>query len=192
MEIEPQIRACQLLSELMDKADLHIDLGYTALLFNDKSLAEDVIELHQKMEGVYIEYEELILKLAKNVEAPEKLWIMLRVSDSLKQIVDAANMVADVVNRGLPTHPVLQSIFESSKETFRRIHVSEGSQLEGKTLGEIRLQDITGLRVVCIKRGADWIYGPGSASTIVGGDILYVRGPPEGEEMLANLARAAF
>ncbi len=185
-------KARDLFSELMDRSELQLDLAYMALLFNDRDLAEDVMELHQRLESTYIDFEETTLKLAKVVQAPEKLWSLVRTGDHVKDIIDAASTIAEVVLRGLPTHPVIQSIFESSSETVRRIKVDLGSQLDEKTLGEIRLQDLSGMRVICIKRGDGWVWGPGSGTTIKGGDILYVRGPAEGEHVVRNLATSQF
>ncbi|MEM3737363.1 MAG: TrkA C-terminal domain-containing protein [Candidatus Bathyarchaeia archaeon] len=187
-ETELSQRARNLFSELMDRSELQLDLAYTALLFNDRDLAEDVMELHQKLENVYIDFEETTLKLAKVVQTPEKLWSLVRTGDHVKDIIDAASTISDVVLRGLPTHPVIRSIFDSSSETVRRVKIEPGSQLDGKTLGEVKLQELSGMRVICIKRGEEWVCGPTSATAIKGGDILYVRGPSEGEQIIRNLA----
>jgi uncharacterized protein with PhoU and TrkA domain len=187
-EAELSHKARDLLSELMDSSELQLDLAYTALFFNDRDLAEDVIELQQKLENKYVDFEETTLKLAKVIPSPEKLWSLVRTGDHVKDIIDAASTIAEVVLKGLPMHPVIQSIFESSNETVRRIRVDPVSQLDEKTLGEVRLQEISGMRVICIKRGDGWVCGPGSGTTVKGGDILYVRGPAEGEHLVRNLA----
>lgn len=191
-ETELSKKARDLFSELMDKSEVQLDLAYTALLFNIRDLAEDVIGLHQKLEITYIDFEETTLKLAKVVQAPEKLWSLVRTGDHVKDIIDAASTIAEVVLRGLPTHPVIQSIFESSSETVRRVKVDPGSQLDEKTLGEMMLQDLSGMRVICIKRGDGWVWDPSSGTTIKGGDILYIRGPAEGEHIIRNLAASQF
>jgi uncharacterized protein with PhoU and TrkA domain len=187
-ETELSQKARNLFSELMDRSELQLDIAYMALFFNDRDLAEDVMELHQKIENTYVDFEEATLKLAKVLPAPEKLWSLVRTGDHVKDIVDAASAIAEVVLRGLPMHPVIQSIFESSSETVRRIRVDPTSQLDEKTLGEVRLQDLSGMRVICIKRGDGWVCGPGSGTTVKGDDILYVRGPAEGERIVRDLA----
>lgn len=188
--IEISQRARELFSELMDRSEIQLDLAYTALIFNDKDIAHDVTDLHNKIEQLYVEFEELILKLAKQVEAPEKLWSLLRTGDSVKGIVDAAQSLAETVLSGFPAHPILQSIFESSKEAVSKIAVQEHSQLDETTLEDIKLQDMTGMRVICIKREDDWIYGPSGGTRIKGGDILVVKGPRSAENALRNLADA--
>lgn len=190
--IEISQRARDLFSELMDRSEIQLDLAYTALIFNDKAVADDVTDLHKKIEYLYVEFEELILKLAKQVESPEKLWSLLRTGDSVKEIVDAAQSVAETVLRGFPAHPVLHSIFDSSKEAVSKIAVQEHSQLDETTLEDIKLQDMTGMRVICIKRGDDWIYGPTGDTIVKGGDILVVKGPRNAEQALRNLASSHF
>jgi len=191
-ESELSRKARDLFSDLMDRSELQLDLAYTALLFNDKDFAEDVMELHQKLESRYIDFEETTLKLAKVVDAPEKLWSLVRTGDRVKDIIDAASIISEVVLRGLPTHPVIRSIFESSSETVRRIKVEPGSQLDEKTLSEVRLQDLSGMRVICVKRGDGWVWGPHGETTIKGGDIIYLRGPAEGAHIVRSLASSQF
>ncbi|MBS7643738.1 PhoU family transcriptional regulator [Candidatus Bathyarchaeota archaeon] len=181
-------KAQDLLCSILDESELLIDLAYSALIFNSKDLAEDVVEMYRNVDGMRVKFDETVLKLAKLVESPEKLWVLLRMSYSAAEIAEASLMVADVILRGLPVHDVLQPIFQLSEETFVKVTVNKGANLDGRTLGEVRLQDNTGMRIVCIKRGENWIYGPNRDTKIMAGDVLFAKGPIEGESSLKSFA----
>ncbi|MEM3151700.1 MAG: TrkA C-terminal domain-containing protein, partial [Candidatus Bathyarchaeia archaeon] len=78
--------------------------------------------------------------------------------------------------------------FTSSEETFIKVQVTSTGKLAGKTIKECGIQDNTGMRIICIKRGQAWIYGPTGDTRIEAGDILFAKGPIEGEEALKQLA----
>ena len=44
------------------------------------------------------------------------------------------------------------------------------------------------MRVIVIKRGEAWIHAPDGKSRIEADDVLFARGPVEGEELLRKLA----
>ncbi|MFQ5761748.1 MAG: potassium channel family protein [Candidatus Bathyarchaeia archaeon] len=180
-----------LLSELMERSELQLDLAYTALLFNDRAIAEDVLELHDKIEHMSVEFDETVLGLAGKMDHPRKLWSLLRTTDSVKIIADCAAALAQLVMDGLPTHPLLRAIFESSDETVVRVTVEENSSIDQKSLADVRLQDLTGMRVTCIKRGDGWLHGPPSNTVVNGGDVLFLRGPVEGQHILKSLITAS-
>lgn len=181
-------RAQDLFSKITSTAELSIDLAYSAIIFNNRDLAEDVVEMHSKLERMYLEFGPLILLLAKKVDRPQNLFVILRTSRSFREMSDSATSLADVVLRGLPSHELLQSMFEESDETFVKVTVEYESPLAGKPLLVTRPQDETGMRIIAIKRGEAWIHGPDRNSVIEGGDVLFARGPIEGEDSLRKLA----
>ncbi|RPJ54153.1 MAG: potassium channel protein, partial [Methanobacteriota archaeon] len=58
--------------------------------------------------------------------------------------------------------------------------VGAGSELAERTLGEVKLQSRTGMRVIGIRRGNAWIYDPDKWSAVKAGDILLAKGPLAG------------
>mgnify|MGYP001626429428 CR=1 FL=1 len=174
--------------ELIEKAELSIDLAYSAIIFNNAEIAEDVLEVFESVNELYWKLQKNILLLAKNLVKPEKLAPMLVAIHNLREISKSSLLLSDLVLRGLPTHEVLSSIFTSSDETFIKIQVTPAGKLAGKTIKECRIQDNTGMRIICIKRGQAWIHGPTGDAKIEAGDILFAKGPIEGEEALKQLA----
>lgn len=181
----------ELLAKIVTTSELSVDLAYSAIIFNSKDLAEDVKEMHSNVERMYLNFGKTVMELAREVERPENLFALLRCSRSFREISDAALSMAEVILKGLPSHELLAPIFEASDETFIKLTVEEKSRLAGKTFGEIRLQDETGMRVIVIKRGEGWIHAPSGNSRIEAGDIIFARGPVDGEESLRALASAS-
>lgn len=173
---------------LIEKAELSIDLAYSAILFNNVEIAEDVLEVFNDVNELYWKLQKNMLLLAKNLVKPEKLAPVLVAIHNLREISKSSLLLSDLVLRGLPPHEILTSIFTSSNETFVRVQVSLSGKLAGKTIKEARIQDNTGMRIICIKRGRAWIYGPTGETKIEAGDILFAKGPIEGEDALKQLA----
>lgn len=181
-------KAQELLTDIIERSELLVDLGYSSLIFNSKDLAEDVIEIFQTLDQDYVQFQETVLRLASKVEHPEQLWSLLHMVENARDIGESTLRLADVVLHGLPTHEILHSIVQMSDEALVRIGVAEQSKLAGKTLGEIRLQDQTGMRVIAIKRGEAWIHGPDRDQKIEAGDLLLAKGPIESESQLKKFA----
>ena len=105
-----------------------------------------------------------------------------------EEIANAAASIADVVLRGLGEHPVIQMSIQESEVTIERATVSDDSILVGKKFGDIRLGSISGMYVIAIKRGNQFIYGPDKFTTINAGDVLIARGPEESADYFMDLA----
>ena len=59
--------------ELKNTSELMIDLAYSAALFNDKELAEDVIELESRIDTLAYLLDMEIMVAARDAEDAEKL-----------------------------------------------------------------------------------------------------------------------
>ena len=46
----------------------------------------------------------------------------------------------------------------------------------------------TGMTVIAIRRGNKWKYGPDGDTKILAGDILFAKGPADGEKELLEIA----
>ena len=62
------------------------------------------------------------------------------------------------------------------------------SILCGKTLGELKLGSETGMFVIAMRHQDRWLYGPTKKTRIESGDILFAKGPEDGEKHLLELA----
>jgi uncharacterized protein with PhoU and TrkA domain len=75
-----------------------------------------------------------------------------------------------------------------SDVVFTRVLVETSSILCNKKLGEIKLASETGMTVIAMRHKNKWLYGPNKNTRIDPGDILFAKGPEDGEKHLINLA----
>ncbi len=179
----------KMLIELKDTSEFMVDLAYSSLLYNNTEIAEEVIFLEGKMDELGAEIQDQLLDVAKdNPDAVAKFSVILRLQMAAEEIANAAASIADVVLRGLGEHPVIQMSIQESEVTIERATVAEDSILVGKTFGDIRLGSISGMYVIAMKRGNQFIYGPNKYTRIEAGDVLIARGPDESADYFMDLA----
>jgi len=172
--------------EMINKSGLMVDLGFSAILFNSKEIAEDVLEMEDEIDKKYIEFEQLLLSTAKTAPNPEKLLGFLHLSKSIEEISDSAAEIAEIILRGLKPHPVIDIIISESDETIARLHVEKNSELANKKLGDSKFKE-SGMRPVAIKRKGDWVYKIKNDTVILPGDILIIIGPIEGQKIISKI-----
>ena len=178
-----------MLLELKDTSEFMVDLAYSSLLYNNVEIAEEVIFLEGKMDELSIQIQQYIENIGR--EHPEevaKFTFVLRLQMAIEDIANAAASIADVVLRGLGEHPVIQMSIQESEATIEMATVSEESILVGKTLGQLALGSHTGMYIIAIKRGSQYIYGPSRDTVILAGDSLIAKGPEESADFFLDLA----
>ena len=84
-------------------------------------------------------------------------------------------------------HPIFMEAMREADEVITIVEVTEQSNLDGKTLGEAKVESNTGMHVVAIKRGNRWITKPTASTKIFSGDLLIAKGSREGEKLLKEL-----
>ena len=179
----------QMLLELKDTSEFMVDLAYSSLLYNNIEIAEEVIFLEGRMDELGAKIHEQIVDLGR--EKPDEITrisVIIRLQMAAAEIANAAASIADVVLRGLGEHPVIQMSIQESEVTIEKATVSEDSIMVGKTFGEMRLGSISGMYVIAIKRGKEFIYGPNKFTKIEAGDVLIARGPEESADYFIDLA----
>jgi len=165
---------------LKDTSELMIDLAYSSLFLNSRSLAEEVAALENHMDDLHTEFERLVLSSGFTQEESKDFLGLIRLGVVTENIADAAMEIADVVLRGLEPHPILKLVIEEADETVTKVTVSETSTLVGKTIREAQLQEETGMWVLVIRRG-NWWLRPRPDTEIKSGDVLIAAGYAEGE-----------
>ncbi len=175
--------------ELKDTSELMIDLAYSALLYDNEDIAKEVLVLEEVVDKLNYNIQRNAFLVSLEDKKVDKAMAMIRLAYSIEAIADAATEIADVVLRDIEPHPVIKMSVMDSDVIITRTPVSQGSPLANKTLGQTRLMTDTGMWVTAIKRGNSWIYGPDENTTIKKGDVLFARGPPEGEPELVQLTQ---
>lgn len=180
-----------LLIEMKNMSELMVDLAYSAVLFNSVDAAEEVLTLENRVNAMNYEIKKESLVAARSYEDAEKLTALLEIAEAAESMANAAKDLADLVIKGIKPHPVFKMVMEESDKMIARICVVNESDLANKTLGELLLVNRTGMRVIAIRRGESWIYGPDKNTMILANDILILKGTDEGAELLQKLASAA-
>ncbi len=176
------------LLKMKDTSELMIDLAYSALLYNNKQIAKEVYHLEDIIDKLYndIQYSAVKGTSKKN---PNVALTIIRLSTSIEMIADSARGIADVVLRDIEPHPILKMSIRESDVIISKTVVRPGSKMVNCSLGKLRLASETGMWVIAIRRGEDWIFGPDENTSIKAGDILIARGPSDGEKPFLKLAR---
>ena len=180
-----------LLIEMKNMSELMVDLAYSAVLFNSVDAAEEVLALENTVNAMNYEIKKESLVAARTYEDAERLTALLEIAEAAESMANAAKDLADLVIKGIKPHPVFKMVMEESDKMIARIGVVDESDLANKTLGELLLVNRTGMRVIAIRRGESWIYGPDKNTMILANDILLLKGTDEGAELLRKLASAS-
>jgi uncharacterized protein with PhoU and TrkA domain len=183
-------RAVDILVEMKDLAEAAVGLAYSALLFNNRSLAAEVGTLEARSDILHDELESWVLRAAPEARDPDALRGLLRLGAASEYMCDAARDMTWYVEQGEPLHPVVQLALEETEETSSEVVVERGSQAAGRSLKELRVETETGMFVLAVQRGSRWIYRPRSGFSFQEGDRVISVGPEEGEDELASLSRA--
>jgi uncharacterized protein with PhoU and TrkA domain len=187
IEYKP-IAARELLLEMKNLSELMIDLAYSAALFNDKELAEDVLELESRIDTLAYLLDMEIMIAARDAADAEALIGVSTVAAATDKISDAAADIAAIVTQNIGVHPIVGEIFEKVEERLMKATVKEGSVIAGKQIGELDLAARMGVDIIAIRRNKDWIIDPEDAEKVFSGDILITRGAPIGIKEFKDLA----
>ena len=173
---------------MKNMSELMVDLAYSAILFNSKAAAEEVLALENEVNSMNYEIKKESLVAARSYEDAEKLTALLEIAEAAESIANAAKDLADLVITGFKPHPVFKMVMEESDKSIVRVVVDENSDLANNTLGDLLLVNRTGMRVIAIRRGSSWIYGPDKYTTLLPNDTLILKGTDEGGDLLEKLA----
>ncbi len=175
------------LIQMKDISELMIDLAYSAALFNNRELAEEVMELEAKIDDlVYLLNMNLMLAARDKYDA-ETLAGVAKVGSLTNAISDAAADIASLVIHGIEVHPVVREVFQRAEEHLARVVLSEDSILAGKTVDDLDLAAEVGVDIIAVRRGMHWHINP-DKEILMPEDVLVARGT---DEELKTLVKAA-
>jgi uncharacterized protein with PhoU and TrkA domain len=176
--------------EIKDKSELMIDLAYSSILYDKKAIAEEVYDLEHLIDALYKNIQRKTLEQVKNKKLSVRdALTILHLAEATEQIADAALELADVELRDVELHPVIKMSLRESDVVFTRVEVKPESVLCGKTLGTLKLASETGMWVIAMRHGDKWLYGPTKKTRIDAGNVLFAKGPEDGEKNLIKLAK---
>jgi uncharacterized protein with PhoU and TrkA domain len=175
--------------EIKDKSELMIDLAYSSLLYDNETIAKEVYDLENLVDNLYQNLQKKTLEQVKNKKLSiDNALTVLHLAEAGEKIADAALEISDIELRDVELHPILKISIRESDQVFTKVQVNKQSVLCGKTLGDLKLASETGMMVIAMKHEDKWLYGPNKKTRIDQDDVLYAKGPEDGEKHLIDLA----
>jgi uncharacterized protein with PhoU and TrkA domain len=180
----------ELLTELKDTSELMVDLAYAAVFFNDEKLAREVRRLDDRMTEELGRLRTIAMLAARSPEDAEGMAGVLFIGDAVQRIGDAAEDIARVVAARLGIPDGLRRDLRHADEMTARVKVRDDAPAVGRSLRDLALPTETGMWVMAIRSGIEWEFDPGPDDVVAPGDVLLVRGPEEGVNLVRQLAGA--
>jgi uncharacterized protein with PhoU and TrkA domain len=190
MDEKPPRNLKAMLSEAKDASELMVDLGYAALFFDNVAMAEEVMDLEERLDGLVHEMREVCILAARSPHDAEQMSSVLHVISSIERIGNAAVDIARIVLHRLGIPAALVADLAAADEVSHRVRVRASSDLAGRSLADVELPVEVGMRVVAIRRGKEWIIDPDGDEVMLPDDVLFLRGAPDGIFELRTLAGA--
>ena len=177
-----------LLIDMKDTSELMMDLAYSAVIYDDREIAMEVIRLEEKMDtlGYYMRISAMLS--ARRLDEAEALAGVLQSGAAAENISNAAGDIAKIALFGLGIPVELKLDLRSAEETIARATVSPKSPMVGRNLEEIELETETGMWMIAIRRNRSWIYNPDHSTMIMAGDVVFARGHDEGVPLFLECA----
>lgn len=177
------------LKEMKNISELMVDLAYSAILYNNDELAEEVHSLEEEMNKLRYQIEIGTMLAARNPEQAADLEGILRVAAVAERISNAARDLAELVLRDIELHPALRAALEEANEIVTRIVVADKSKLIGDTVKHVRTVEKFGMDVIAIRREGEWILDVSDTEKIKAGDTLIANGFKESVKHFQKLAK---
>ncbi len=178
----------ELLTLMKDYSELITDLAYAAILYDNMDLAEEVGHLEAEMDKMMYLIRLKSMLSARTLEDAERLSGLLQVASASEKISDAAKDMVGILNMGVEVRPLMPHILSEADEKIHALKVYDDSDIVGRSIGELRIESFTGVRIIAIRRRNRWIYGPHGHHGLETGDIVIVSGVDAGFEELKEVA----
>jgi uncharacterized protein with PhoU and TrkA domain len=176
------------LTEMKDISEVMIDLAYSAALFNSDELAEEVLELEERVDVLDYIIDMNTMLAARDAEDAEHLTAVTTVAAATNKISDAAADIAAIVLKDIRIHPFVRQAFEQVEERLARAIIKPDSILVNKKLGDLELAAKIGVDIIAIRRNKEWMIDPEEKVRLQKGDVLIARGAPHGVDELKDVA----
>ncbi len=176
--------------EAKDASELMVDLAYAAVFFDEAKLAREVERLEERMNDHLRRLRMMAMLAARSPEDAEAMAGVLWIADAVEKIGDAASDIGRVVEAKLGIPDALRRDLRHADEMTARVKIREGSAVVGRSLRDLSLPTETGMWVMAIRSGIDWQFDPGPEDVLSEADVLLVRGPEEGVNLVRELAGA--
>lgn len=177
-----------LIEEVKNLSELMLDLAYSSILFESKSIAKEVLLLFNNLDELE---QKLYLHLfaASRGRYSNRLISVIDIIEGSKMVASAARNMSELVLEGVELHPIVKEALQESEESIARETISARSIIKNKSLGDVRLRSKTGVNIIAIRRGEKWIFYPNKNTQIFENDILIGVGSSDSCKTLFKLAK---
>ncbi|MEM4675024.1 MAG: TrkA C-terminal domain-containing protein [Nitrososphaerota archaeon] len=174
-----------LLTSIKNISELTVDLAYSAVLFNDAELREEVLELEE-----YVDYLIYLLFMSasfavRDREDAEMMAGIMKLAMAANRISDAAGDIASTIVRGEGLK-ILTQAFSKTEERVMRLTVNKNSPLCNKKIDSLKGQ--LGVDVIAIKRKGRLLINPKENSKLIADDVVIVRGTDKSVQEFKKMA----
>ncbi len=177
----------ELLTMMKDYSELITDLAYAAIVFESRDLASEVGHIEAEMDKMMYLIRLKSMLAARTVEDAEQLSGLLQVASAAEKISDAAEDMVELLEMDVEVRPLLPHLLSEADEKIHTLRIKRSSDIAGRSLGELRIESFTGVRIVAVKRKMRWIYGPEGNTRLKEGDLLIIRGVDAGYDELKKV-----
>ena len=179
----------EMLANAKDKSELMVDLAYAALFFGDPDMAEEIGDLEEEMSHLVHDMRGVCVMAVRHPRESEGMSSVLQVISAIERIANDAVDIARIVTHKLGIPAELVADLSAAEEVSHRVLVSQGSGLTHRRLRDHELPVQTGMRVMAVRR-KHWITDVDGDTVLIPGDVLFLRGSPDGIGRLRELAGA--
>ena len=179
-------RAVDVLVEMKNISGVAVGLAYSALVLRDQGLAAEVRHLEDRLDEMKDRLELWVLRASNDHIDPAPLRGLLHLSQAAEDLGDAAEQMVWLIEEKEELHPILSIALGDSDEVVVRVPVASGSEADGASLSELRLDIEPGFHILAVERGGRYVYRPRGHVRLEAGDELIASGPDEGHPMLAQ------
>jgi uncharacterized protein with PhoU and TrkA domain len=165
-----------------------LNLAYTALIYNNLDIAQEVLALEEAVDTWHLELELEALQLCSSLNDRMKILGLIRLGLICEILSDAAASIANITIRGGESHEILQAAIEEAEDTVTIIPISERGSLAMKTIHESKLIERLGLDILAIRKKRVWLYAPGEDVKMNTGDEIIACGTKDSISILESMA----
>lgn len=171
-----------LLEELWENSEYVVDMAYSSLIFGTNHFSSEVMNTVEYINNNLYSLRETALLAARNVEDAESLTGVLNVASSMEKIVHAAKDISRLSMEFSGRTTILPGVLKEADEVIETVKVLPESGMCGKSIGELKIESRTGIRVIAIRRKRKWIFNANENHNIIPYDLLLIRGFDESIE----------
>jgi uncharacterized protein with PhoU and TrkA domain len=166
----------EILTEMKDTAELMIDLAYSAVMYDQHDIAEEVITLEEHMNHLQQQaYISLVLS-GRNRQDAEQLVGVFHIVTAAEKISDAADDIATVVMHDVPLPDTLRTALTQSQEVTAKLVIADDSAAD-TTVHSFESASGTGTQIIALRQADAWQFNPSPETALRPDDTVFLRGP---------------